>query len=130
MTQSLRSAISGFAGPFLGAVLQITYFAAVDFLVPISFIWVYKQRLTELQKQALVKILKEAKPNTQADLVKLFMDQKIKYKNRHKEGKSMVVRTNDGHHMGQDLEVEDGWLFVDNEQNPKDKKFMFGDMDF
>ena len=42
----------------------------------------------------------------------------------------MVVRTNDGHPMGKELEVEDGWLFVDNEQNPSDKKFKFGDMDF
>ena len=45
VTQSLRSAISGIAGPFLNAVLQITYYLAVDCLVPVSFIWAYKQRL-------------------------------------------------------------------------------------
>ena len=71
----------------------------------------------------MLQITKDQKEPQQADLVKLFLDQKIQYKNRQKDGKSMVVRTNDGHKIGQDLDTDDGWLLVQKDGQKGDGVF-------
>ena len=40
----------------------------------------------------------------------------------------MVVKTNDGHRIGDDVEQEDGWLIIDKDANQD--KFIFQNMEF